>query len=101
MHNTMNMILSMARFTKAAAPYFYLAQRPHSKYKAFNMNRAQHGGGAMRTMEGIMHRLPVKGVDGSIDLIEVDWNFLSRSPGGRHAGPNQEEKALPLRTAAE
>ena len=36
----------------------------------------------MRTMAGIMHRLPVKGTDGSIDLIEVDGIFYLEAQGG-------------------
>jgi hypothetical protein len=36
----------------------------------------------MRTMEAIMHRLPVKGEDGSIDLIEVNGIFYLEAHGG-------------------
>jgi DNA-binding LytR/AlgR family response regulator len=36
----------------------------------------------MRMMAGIMQRLPVKGADGSIDLIEVDGIFYLEAQGG-------------------
>lgn len=36
----------------------------------------------MRTMGGIRQRLPVKGADGSIDLIEVDGIFYLEAQGG-------------------
>jgi len=39
-------------------------------------------GGAMGTMGGIMQKLPVKGVDGSIDLIEVDGIYYLEAQGG-------------------
>lgn len=34
------------------------------------------------TIKGIIQRLPVKGVDGSIDLIEVDAIFYLEAQGG-------------------
>ena len=36
----------------------------------------------MKTMEAIMRRLPVKGVDGSIDLIEVEAIFYLEAREG-------------------
>ena len=36
----------------------------------------------MRTTAGILHRLPVKSVAGSIDLIEVDGVFYLEAQGG-------------------
>ncbi len=55
----------------------------------------------MQTIAGTMRRLPVKGTDGSIDLIEMDAIFYLEARGGRHAGPDPEKKTLPFRSAAE
>ena len=53
------------------------------------------------TLQGVLQRLGVKGVDGSIDLIEVDAIFYPEARGGRHPDPDQKKKTLPLRTAVE
>ena len=40
-----------------------------------------HKGLIMKTMNGIMRRLPIKGADGSIDLIEIDGIFYLEAQG--------------------
>jgi DNA-binding LytR/AlgR family response regulator len=35
----------------------------------------------MKTMDGVVRRLPVKGADGSIDLIEIDAIFYLEAQG--------------------
>jgi hypothetical protein len=35
----------------------------------------------MKTMDGVVRRLPVKGPDGSIDLIEIDAIFYLEAQG--------------------
>ncbi len=35
----------------------------------------------MKTMDGVIRRLPVKGADGSIDLIEIDGIFYLEAQG--------------------
>ena len=35
----------------------------------------------MKTMDGVVRRLPVKGADGSIDLIEIDGIFYLEAQG--------------------
>lgn len=40
-----------------------------------------HKGLVMKTMDGVVRRLPVKGADGSIDLIEIDGIFYLEAQG--------------------
>ncbi len=40
-----------------------------------------HKGSAMKTIDGVVRRLPVKRADGSIDLIEIDGIFYLEAQG--------------------
>ena len=40
-----------------------------------------HKGSVMKTMDGVVRRLPVKRADGSIDLIEIDGIFYLEAQG--------------------
>jgi hypothetical protein len=40
-----------------------------------------HKGLPMKTMDGVVRRLPVKAADGSIDLIEIDGIFYLEAQG--------------------
>ena len=40
-----------------------------------------HKGSAMKKIDGVVRRLPVKRADGSIDLIEIDGIFYLEAQG--------------------
>jgi hypothetical protein len=40
-----------------------------------------HKGSIMKTMDGVVRRLPVKSAAGSIDLIEIDGIFYLEAQG--------------------
>jgi len=50
----------------------YAGQAPHGGI---------HKGSAMKTIDGVVRRLPVKRADGSIDLIEIDGIFYLEAQG--------------------
>ncbi len=53
----------------------------------------------MKTTKGIIRRLPVKGADGSIDLIEIDGIFYLEAQGEDTLIRTKRKKTLQIRAA--